>query len=1130
MVKKLTLFLIVIITSLAFFTLVTRDAKVIANKTETYTPRLDNLKGNHFTGLFKEIQLNDQNYLVVGTDKGVYFTQNLEVDFGIPSFTESKVVKAVYTVGDTNENGFDDYLMIRNKEVVLYDSKDNSTLWTFIPQMNAYESNLGYYKERVRIEDYIINDQTLVLAAGYKLFIIDLSTGKSSFEYKADDNIWDVIKVKGSGRKTNYLIAVQGGDVVSISESRTVNWSKTISEPVYVTDERDNLRTYDTSIMRFAYEANSNSVYSVSENGKVYTIDLTSGSILNTYDDYKLSNNFIKSHGNWLGKGRKYPMFRFRDIELVDDYDGDGKADLLYKFNMMTHQFDHIEAPSLKLLGTKGNTDGMFSEKWSRETSVSDHRLSKNLIYNNERVLFNYISSEQTGANGVRDYYGFWSFKEGLFHDERIDFTDFHRFIETNMQNSMIKMINLTNGSFAFLINEDLIILEFNEDGTFDIQNKQTIVMNTELTIESDYTLKVDSSNWNRIDSYTRFSVVNNVDSEPLWVYETMDKKAMKYEYMIDINQDGFKEVVLLYNKEMITNPKTDKNIGTSFTYEVLDGKTGDVMIDRQEIIIPAEKTIVQETDQEYENLVHSYLESYIRTFKISHDVTSDGMDDLVVTLSNGDFLFYDLTKEGNQLVDFYTSDYELLIQTEDLQLDPLTIEHPHYIHDGVISSSNLLLRGGDSNGDGCIEYLVHDGSGLKSVATYKDQNLCKIKPNLQLLNLENQINVSSYFNSSYIDINGDGKDELIINDIVTSDYKMNTLLKEGLSIYIIDSETGQLLYQDIKSIKNDVRRNDYNTMYFIDDVNNDQYRELVSVIRDDSQGKITITVTDIKTDSILLEKQMNIIHSYTDTPFRPIISIPDTNQNGKPEIVIAQKNYYINTQGHNKFEFYELGLTNKLELINHETFIMPADEEPNFDTYQGFSPEHFVNYVEYNNEQYLYGVYKGRDTYFYNLTHSKLEMVLKDQLLLDLIQDRDLPIFKTTTFDSVSINFENPLRIKGLKNESTINKQVELEFLNKVDGEVYIYINDQIVGKTTNNSYTLDLLEGDYTIKVSQRDNMGKEYFYSIDVTVTKNYTYLIILPLVTVCLLAALIVLPRKRTTYKNPLLKFEGSDLSE
>jgi len=562
-----------------------------------------------------------------------------------------------------------------------------------------------------------------------------------------------------------------------------------------------------------------------------------------------------------------------------------------------------------------------------------------------------------------------------------------------------------------------------------------------------------------------QFEMVDILTDQSLWSVNLEENlNSIQVDYTYDFNGDGIKDVVIL-------NVRGEDNIEKKLPWVMfIDGESGQ-MTDKIYISLD-EADIVNTEFPDFEAYLqhHGYYMGGIISYGSYSDVNDDGNGEYYVTNNLGDLYIIDFINE--QITNYYSPNDKIVYQSE------------NHFADIVFTGVKKI---NDIDNDSLDDFII-----LKSKSNLT--TLYSIKTNDFTFLVEE---IANYSNSNILDnykmgdIDFDG-----ISDLAFTMYN-----KQQATFHVISSITG-LEIVNINCGTEDI-------FYLSDeDINGDQLKELYQISQDMQRWEGSMRLLDVSDNNI------NVL--FTSSPYRYMynLSTPAVTFKDNGQFYIALN--VRSSEQENAILIYDIlsnDLIHELKIGNEKQSDFPYfgsiqvinDGEaiyfyPKTSEYSGFIGERSKSYLyDYNEKQVNF--------YYPNVAINHLDIV-NQQLF---IKGSNHQVIKTT--------FKQYLEFDNLQDNQLINKHINLIFKNKQEGNVYIYVDNELVGITKRNEYALKILEGKHTISISQINDLGIETMDTIHVEVTKNYFFMITVIISTIGLFTAGIILPHRKKSYPLP-----------
>ncbi len=1022
--------------------------------------------GKQFSNVRKEMMINNENYLVVSTDKHLYMIQDQKI---VDEYVLNEETIFVEVLNDLNHNNYDELLIITNAKdkdnILLYDTKEMELIFSYASKMRAYNAGnyrnkpSGYYDETVVVEDYVLNQNYFYAVAGYNAFLLDLQTQTEIWQYKATNNLWDIEEIGdiNQDNMSDYIVSLQKKSLIALSGiNGEVIYQKTVSESI----EDENGHIYETSIWNMQYDKENNSLYAASENGKIYQLDVLNGQLIDKKEVVDVEISPQHQYNSTYG----YYHFKKYSVELINDITGDGIKDLIYY--QMTRPYQYKTAI--------GNGEDDISIQFidGNDLTILDNEISltgyqygidylKGMHQNKPVFYILDLNNRLT--------YKIYSIEDQSYLEETISLQN-QQLLDHNVNYSFLP---LSTGEIAIFSN---LNLSFQINDT--VESSLSMIKAQDYIIEDGKMLLMQGNQYE--GGYINLKLIDCESNELFWSYDISEENRLDsthIDYTYDFNQDGVLDIVIL-------NIKGSDDILPWVL--LIDGSTGQ-KINKINISLK-EEDIDYSLSPSFESFLvgKGYYQSYIKTHGFYNDVNHDGINELFVINNLGDLYIIDFI--NNEILDYFSN-----------QEDILYLNDSHYTDINFRDAKKI----NDIDNDSLYDFIRLTSTENSEVIL---QTIETNQFSFEVHEMENY--GSSHINSYYHlgDIDSDG-----IND--PSILTMNARQNKGEAVFhIISSKTGL----EIATINAAQQDGFYLSQ---EDINSDGLKEVFHIKHDLNQWQANVRLYDISEDSI-------------ETLFESQYYQPSDENFAQPAVIFKDQNHY-------KIAFYISYYNNgdiiKIYDIDQQQFqddIKLHFEDNDADIRYSLGNLGIVNhgddiYFYPRKNRYLdyYDSYHTK-SFVYHYTKEELSFYYSGNGInhLDII-DKNI-ILRNVNSEVFKSPFEETIDFNRLKNNQKINKNITLSFKNKQKGNVYIYVNDELVGRTDKALFDLKLLEGKHTITISQINEWGVETVKTVNVVVTNNYFYKVLIFISTVVLFSTTIILPRKKKRYPLPK-DIEGSD---
>ncbi len=625
---------------------------------------------------------------------------------------------------------------------------------------------------------------------------------------------------------------------------------------------------------------------------------------------------------------------------------------------------------------------------------------------------------------------------------------------------------SITVHSIIVLENQEVVL--FTNGGLIFQKNLENLkeipfLILEDYIIQDNYMLLIEEGH----SGYYSLVLSDITTDEVLWTYDhDANYRVSQIDFSYDYNDDGVIDIVLIGRSS---------NVHPYPWLMLIDGKTGegenivDVILNRDEII--------------YEGDFNEYLSSlgyddnYIINYGSYHDLNQDGINEYFVSTYLGELYFVDI--KNGEIIDYFSPVKDIKYRNAS-----------HYID----FNFRNIFKTADIDND-----LKEDFVSFSSGEVNTDLNLYKIKTNDFAFIFENSKYSYSMYDiiSDFGDIDQDGINDMAV--LMSDKFKTQYL--------IISSKTGDVLKSmEVSSSDSLIYLND-------EDINNDGYKEVIQVAREEGRRSYDLRIEIV--DIINEEKLFTYSKEYVYQLAKAAAVFKD---NGKYYVVI----HHVRRYSHNTLLIYDLENNNLIDeitigMINKDYYATSVFDNINViyanDTiyfYNRAGHEHDYQY----NKPFVYD-YKAKEVYFY-FSNASIKH-------LDIIGDK--LFLKTAFYEVIKTEIDDHIKIANLKNNQKISRTKTITFADKKDGDVYIYVDGELDGITSDDSYDLKLLEGHHTITISQITKSGIERVDTVDVVVVHNNYYIIFVLVLSFTSLLGLILIPHRKR--KFPVSVTEGSE---
>jgi len=1104
--------------------------------------------------------------ILIGTSNGMYiFSSNGNLEKYIQ--TSSSVTNILVLDDITGDKQKEILITTSDKyfpNVQVYDPKTGEKIWDFSASMEVYDMNMLWTRQQTipfdveLVQDVNNNDyRDIAVTSGYNLFLIDGKTGKMLWEFKGNDNLWDVailddldndnIQDISVGSQDGYLYIISG-------KSGKLIWSRKISEKYNVINPSTNtsIGFVDRSVWDIVpIKINDKEKIAVStEDGFVQLIDLES----------------------------KETQWKKRVIEYVDMYLFDYYGDFLVPTSYIDQNFFNIRLKDVKDTNGDGNRDivvmvfpGLrLTGKQYKEKTQKIYLLNSvngDTIWENRNI--NLERAKRPEIIDIKETVGLKR-KTCLLiplgkqrNKERIILLN----IEKGSEQSFVD-VNSTTESFRinkYLVkelseNRFIMVSDYGDLMLIDISGKviwnyprikNLIIKESDLTGDNTLDLLVkskdnfDSSNFLDEGGSRMLLVIDGSTKNITWSFELpyetfMETGGLKEVQIVpDLNKDGKSDIIAYIQKP------GDRDYGDEFGVSsrilIFSGKNGNILMNQS----VTNKTYYGKWDEFYQDLPTSvkmkilsewgiteevldklspedkqgfqeelkmryseYLErerdlrirKRIYAIDVINDKNGDGVPELLVSLWDDLFI---IDPVSGSIIWNRTSDnwrYE----------DPYTGERPENIDwkrkNWTKHDRNRFKSLGDLNGDGQDDLVLIDWDGmtiLLSNVTGSELDYYVAK------RVTTERGIDKEHTKIIDDVNGDG-----YKDILTQIWA-----EDGPSKYVVISgKTGVTILEA-------EREGETNLLPSIADLDGDGSKDSIVYYR--SGGRPIVKVIGNKGVIWVyrdLEDTWALESAFGYYSFMPAYPIDDIDGDGIPDLVLVRS---LSWQPGAEVLVYNVKNNTLIKSITLEA-IDKMRNQP-----KRWAPAVSVRSIsDINND----GVKEiGCITMFGEGNKKEMKFVVLDVLNGKIISDFKIignDIIKAG--DSVGIvgqnqgiyflEIGNDLSIIKPKVGETLHAPIDLEWKrNETEFTNVIMMDNKKVLRTDDTKVSLDLLKGNHTITVYSFDPYGKGVYGTVTVNIVKESKEFAI-ALVIVIILLMLIFTPHMLEIKKKKISRGE------
>ncbi len=1021
-----------------------------------------NFAGGSFGNIREEVNINHTDYVAISTQTNLYLLKDDSIQ---AIYTLNAKAQYIEVISDNNNNGYDELLIITSAtdkdNILLYDTKNQSLIFSYSPIMSAYDANLGYFDQEITVEDYLINDNHLVFVAGYCVFSLNLQTGKIEWKNEVNNNLWTIEKINDINKDNidDYVVSLQPYDIITISgKDGKIIYQKTVSVAI-INPRNDEI---EMNIWSMKYDQDRNILYASGEDGYLYEINTSNGTIITKKNVAQLNN--INFNENGVAVTR--PEFKKLNIELVNDFTGDNKKDIIY---YQTTRPYHYNLP---------------------DTNSTSPQAIKLIDGNNLNVVNSdiHLINEYYGLDYVKGYYDgqevFYVLDDtsSLEKDFKIYSIKEHQFLNQTLTVTDVNTNSFLNNDYAILVlkNGEVLILT---DSYLGFQKNDVIVKkiqlgDSQLMGKSDYILNdpylllINKSSISFSDS---LQMINQKTNEIMWTYDLNDVYTtfgLQLEYSHDFTGDGINDIVYI-----------NERLGGPPVVFLIDGKTGE---ERCHFSIALPETDISYTGfDSYNDFIYKtgYAMSSVLNYGIYSDVNQDGINEYYVTTNKGEL--YILNFKTQQIESYYSPDPAIIYTNEN-----------HYSN----IDFNNAYEINDQNGDSINDFI----SLVTNNQSYKMDLIEVSHDSVQQVALKDMDSTSiNRINSNFGDMDGDGISEISYVTKIDGMY----------SFHIISSKTGT----ELTSIPCDI-----SDVFYLSDVdsNGDSLKDVFRINNKMNSSCVMLYNVSYQSYNLVFTSETysgNIIYNHA---YDSLLGTYSGNiSSNQPAICFYDGNQYMialftqSSSGNGQIlRFYDLNQTLKktvqLDPIDKQEVLGDIGSSMHGDDIYFYQQDNSYMSATTKISPFVYDYKTGSV-----VAKSTLNLIYH----LDIINNQ---VIMKPMSDAINIiDFDNHLSIANVKDEQTIYNQFNLKFQGKMPGYLYIYVDNVLVGRTNENNYLLNLYNGDHTILVGQLVNDGMAITESVQVHVKNNNLYEIVILSFSAVLAVIAIVISYNKRNYPLP-----------
>lgn len=287
----------------------------------------------------------DSQSVLVGTTTGIYVFSS---DLSLLRYIQMQKVKNILVIDDITGDGQKDVVAttddIYSPNVLAYDVASGEKIWESSSEMEVYDMDMLWTTqhaktfEMLKTQD-VDNDgySDIAMSSGYSIYLLSGKTGKEIWEFKGNDNLWDLAVIPDANKNgvQDILAGSQDGYIYLIDGNGTLVWSKLLAEKYTVINPSTNASV--ATVARSVWDIvpleidGKQKVFVSAENGYVYRIDLETKEIewgkqiIQYIDPY-----LFEYYGGFIvpTTSASRNFFNLR-IKAIDDATGDNSSDIL---------------------------------------------------------------------------------------------------------------------------------------------------------------------------------------------------------------------------------------------------------------------------------------------------------------------------------------------------------------------------------------------------------------------------------------------------------------------------------------------------------------------------------------------------------------------------------------------------------------------------------------------------------------------------------------------------------------------------------------------------------------------------------------------------------------------------------
>lgn len=780
------------------------------NNSQIYAEENNNKSVEKFSsGIDGAITADTGYYKLDGTSETII----LPTQYGIYLVKENKAELFIETEGavtdfgvvpDIDNDGKADIVAVIKTDVFpnirAYSTGTGNMLWNIGSSEDYFNEIYSFVDKRnlpinsLSVIGYESGESQIILVSNYDVIALSHKDGSESWRYEDENNVWDVCEVKDiNGNNFNDIVfGNQLGEVKAIDgKTGKIIWENKIVSDFDVVDKMNDeeLGTVTRSVWDIVAKEDSESVLVTAEDGVLYNIGLTDGTVINktdieAIDEVKL-NQFYVDRNQSSGMGY-YPSSEISPIGIMDaaffkykifdagDLTNDGKSDYVVTqdlgFDLSYTQFTNLnkqitDDKKIKVMMVDGQS---LEVKWEKDLSdiVKNFEHLEPIIRKIDNK--NYIFLPNEISNGKLSIVALETTDGGLAeeHFAEIELPQ----VSSSFYDSNQNYYNDPNYYGEYVVEQEKIIVDKAPTQTAELQKCRFVFDKSEdgqyfiglidyFSFEVDESLKSVTNNLNTLfqgsavnfnddilcfyesnGSYTAVALYDEAKNE-VWRFEGPDtgiEGVTNFSQVAptkDVNNDGKMDLVL-------SGKYGDNELGNIYRVFVVSGQDGKLL----------SETFVPEVNG--------------NVFEIS-DANGDGITDFVVF---SDKSLYKLLSNVNAEKISFTKDSAFLEYSEGSM------------------NNNFASVIGDINNDGTKDFYLMGEPTSATVKVYSG------KDTVLLYEIKDYANSEIYFSKN--DFNNDGVNDYVKYNIYELSYKIISG-KDGSEIFTVPGPYSDMNNQD---------------------------------------------------------------------------------------------------------------------------------------------------------------------------------------------------------------------------------------------------------------------------------------------------------------------------------------------